>query len=107
MFALDCEMCRTTTGLLELTRISVVDESLNTIYDTFVKPENRIVDYLTRFSGVTKKILDPVTTRLSDVQRKIQELLPPDAILVGQSLNSDFHAMQVNLVTISTLSFYS
>lgn len=29
MFGLDCEMCRTTIGELELTRISLVDESMN------------------------------------------------------------------------------
>lgn len=29
MFGLDCEMCLTTSGNLELTRISVVDESMN------------------------------------------------------------------------------
>lgn len=29
MFGLDCEMCKTTTGELELTRISLVDESMN------------------------------------------------------------------------------
>lgn len=29
MFAVDCEMCLTTSGNLELTRISVVDESMN------------------------------------------------------------------------------
>lgn len=29
MLALDCEMCRTITGNLELTRISLVDESFN------------------------------------------------------------------------------
>ena len=28
MFGLDCEMCRTTTDLLELTRISIVDENM-------------------------------------------------------------------------------
>lgn len=28
MFGLDCEMCKTTTGELELTRISLVDESM-------------------------------------------------------------------------------
>lgn len=32
MFALDCEMCRTITGNLELTRISLVDESFNVSY---------------------------------------------------------------------------
>lgn len=28
MIGLDCEMCKTTTGELELTRISLVDESM-------------------------------------------------------------------------------
>ena len=28
MFSLDCEMCRTTSGELEVTRISVVNEQL-------------------------------------------------------------------------------
>ncbi|KAL0270988.1 UNVERIFIED_CONTAM: hypothetical protein PYX00_008239 [Menopon gallinae] len=95
MFALDCEMCRTETGELELTRISIVNENLEVIYDTLVKPWNKITDYLTRYSGITKKMLEPVTTRLSDVQRKVREILPPDAILVGQSLNCDLHAMQM------------
>lgn len=96
MFAIDCEMCRTVTGQLELTRITVVNENLEMIYDTLVKPFNKITDYLTRFSGITKQMLDPVTVRLSDVQKKIQEILPPDAILIGQSLNCDLHAMQVS-----------
>lgn len=95
MFALDCEMCRTETGELELTRISIVNENLQVIYDTLVKPWNKITDYLTRYSGITQKMLEPVTTRLSDVQKKVQEILPPDSILVGQSLNCDLHAMQV------------
>lgn len=48
MFGMDCEMCRTTTGDLELTRISIVDENLSEFYEELVKPDNKIVDYLTR-----------------------------------------------------------
>lgn len=95
MFGLDCEMCRTTTGDLELTRISIVNEKLEVVYETLVKPYNRITDYLTRFSGITKELLMNVAVRLEDVQRDIRALLPPDAILVGQSLNFDLMALKM------------
>ena len=32
---------------MELTRVSIVNESLECIYDTLVKPENPIIDYKT------------------------------------------------------------
>ncbi|XP_078317997.1 uncharacterized protein LOC111120909 isoform X2 [Crassostrea virginica] len=95
MFGLDCEMCLTVARRLELTRISIVNEKLEVLYDTFVKPHNRIINYLTEFSGITKAILDPVTTRLSDVQKKIRELLPANAIICGQSLGGDLRAIKM------------
>lgn len=33
----------------ELTRISLVDQSLEIVYDSLVKPECPIIDYLTRY----------------------------------------------------------
>lgn len=95
MYGLDCEMCKTTTGDLELTRVSVVDESFNTIYDTLVKPDNKITDYLTRFSGITHKMMKNTTTNLRQVQEDLRRLLPSDAILVGQSLENDLHALKM------------
>ncbi|KAG8041004.1 hypothetical protein G9C98_001992 [Cotesia typhae] len=94
MFGLDCEMCITTEGR-ELTRICIVDKQMNVVYETLVKPENKIVNYLTEYSGITEKLLENVTTKLSNVQQKIKELLPSDAILVGQSLCVDLDALKM------------
>ncbi|XP_075979055.1 RNA exonuclease 5 [Anticarsia gemmatalis] len=94
LFGVDCEMCLTSAGS-ELTRVSVVNEKHEVVYESLVKPYNQITDYLTRFSGITKSLLDNVTKRLEDVQNDLRELLPPDAILVGQSLNTDMHALKM------------
>lgn len=93
MFAVDCEMVETKTGS-ELARISIVNEALECIYDTYVKPEFPVLDYRTRYSGLSKETLEGVTTTLQDVQAALLSLLPPNSILVGHSLENDFHAMK-------------
>lgn len=95
MFGVDCEMCRTSTGYNELTRISIVNEDHKTIYESLVRPTNKIIDYLTKYSGITPEMMMTVTKDLATVQKEVQQLLPPDAILIGQSLNVDLHAMKM------------
>lgn len=95
MFGLDCEMCYTSAGCNEVTRISIVNEKYESIYETLVLPKNKIVNYLTPYSGITAEMMTNVTKSLDEVQVDVQKLLPPDAILVGQSLNCDLMACKM------------
>lgn len=94
IFSMDCEMCYTTRGL-ELTRITVVNWNLEVVYDTFVMPERSIVDYNTRFSGVTAELLRGVTTTIREVQAVLLSMIHKDTILVGHSLESDLKATKL------------
>lgn len=94
VFALDCEMCYTKQGL-ELTRVTVIDSQLKVIYDTFVKPSTKVVDYNTRFSGVTEEDLQNVTITLRDVQAVLLSMFSAESILIGHSLESDFLALKL------------
>ncbi|XP_057310795.1 uncharacterized protein LOC130648733 [Hydractinia symbiolongicarpus] len=96
LLAIDCEMCNTSRDNRALTRISVVDRDLNTVYDKLVKPDHPITDYLTQFSGITAEMLENVTTRLEDVQKDLLEIIPPDAILVGHSLDFDLRSLKLH-----------
>ncbi|EDM17647.1 similar to exonuclease NEF-sp (predicted), isoform CRA_g [Rattus norvegicus] len=49
LFGLDCEVCLTSMGK-ELTRISLVAEGGYCLMDELVKPDFKILDYLTRYS---------------------------------------------------------
>lgn len=105
LFGLDCEMCLTTRGS-ELTRVSLVNASGCCVMDELVVPDNPIKNYLTRFSGITKKMLLPVKTKLKNAQDKLKEILPKDAVLVGHSLNNDLRALQMihpNVIDTSLL----
>lgn len=94
LYSVDCEMVMTDEGS-ELARICVVDSTLAVVYHTLVKPGNPVRNYLTQYSGITPDLLEGVTTTLQEVQEAIIALLPPDAILVGQSLNCDLTAMKM------------
>ncbi|XP_059533071.1 RNA exonuclease 1 homolog [Myotis daubentonii] len=94
IYALDCEMSYTTAGL-ELTRVSVVDSALQLVYDTFIRPDHDIVDYNTRFSGVTAADLAHTSTSIRDVQAALLTLFNARTILIRHSLQSDLLALRL------------
>ncbi|KAK2901802.1 RNA exonuclease 1 homolog isoform X1 [Channa argus] len=94
VYSLDCEMCYTIHGL-ELSRVTVVNSSLQVIYDTFVKPDNEVIDYNTRFSGIGEEDVKGNHTSLKEVQQILLSFISADTILIGHGLETDLCALKL------------
>ncbi|XP_041982688.1 RNA exonuclease 1 homolog [Aricia agestis] len=94
VYSLDCEMCYTTHGL-DLTRITVINSACKVIYETLIKPLHPIIDYNTRYSGITEEQMAEVKTTLLDVQATLLSMFNSKTILIGHSLESDFKALKL------------
>ncbi|KAL2610813.1 hypothetical protein R1flu_022505 [Riccia fluitans] len=106
MVAVDCEMCYTGSGL-ELTRISLVDQSKKVLLDSLVKPANPITNYNTQYSGITAAMMKDVTTTLEDIQEQFVKIVPAETILIGHSLECDLAALRIiHMRVIDTALMY-
>ncbi|KAL8692844.1 MAG: hypothetical protein Q9224_003877, partial [Gallowayella concinna] len=95
VLAMDCEMCTVDGGDPALTRISLVSWDGEIVMDELVKPDKPIINYLTQYSGITPEKMQPITTTLSDIQKRLLDMLTPNTILIGHSLNSDLEALKL------------
>uniref|UniRef100_A0A2A4JST1 Exonuclease domain-containing protein n=1 Tax=Heliothis virescens TaxID=7102 RepID=A0A2A4JST1_HELVI len=94
IYALDCEMCYTTHGL-DLTRVTVINSNCKVVYETLIRPLHPIIDYNTRYSGITEDQMVGVTTTLLDVQATLLTMFNSRTILIGHSLESDFKVLKL------------
>ncbi|KAH9802409.1 RNA exonuclease 4 [Citrus sinensis] len=90
--AMDCEMVGISQGNKSaLGRVSLVNKWGNLIYDEFVRPVERVVDFRTRISGIRPRDLRKAKD-FPTVQKKVAELIE-GRILVGHALHNDLKAL--------------
>ncbi|CAG9856702.1 unnamed protein product [Phyllotreta striolata] len=95
VYSLDCEMCYTVRGLV-LTKVTVVGMDGRLVYDSFVKPDDEIVDYNTKFSGITARDFKRNPTKsLKEVQNDLMGFINADTILIGHGLENDLRALKI------------
>ena len=82
-------------GRLGDTPVTVINLEGKTVYETLVMPDSEIVDYNTRFSGITAEDLEGVKTKLRDVQAVLLMMFSSRTILIGHSLESDLKALKM------------
>lgn len=100
--AVDCEMLYTSLGM-ELCRVTCIDYHGKKTLDRVVRPTGRILDYNTRFSGISD-INEPIITEsgekgdsisFEEAHRLILKLINKQTILVGHGLENDLIAMRL------------
>lgn len=74
--------------------VAVVDDSEKVLLKKKVKPEKRIVSYLTPLTGFRAGDLDD-GEKLSDVIADVKRILGPDVVLIGQNVQSDIKWLQL------------
>nr|XP_020743409.1 putative exonuclease GOR [Odocoileus virginianus texanus] len=72
-----------------------MDPSLQVVCDTFVKPDEEVIDCNTRFSGVVEDDLKNMKTSVRDVQTILLNLFSADTILIGHSFEHSLSALKL------------
>jgi RNA exonuclease 4 len=94
--SIDCEMVGVGEGGFtdELARASVVDFHGKQVYDSFVRPRERVVDWRTHVSGVAPKHM-ATAREFKEVQAQVAELLR-GRIIVGHDVKHDLRALELD-----------
>ncbi|XP_063276564.1 interferon-stimulated 20 kDa exonuclease-like 2 [Prinia subflava] len=94
LVAMDCEMVGTGPGgrTSALARCSIVTYEGDIVYDQYVRPEEPIVDYRTRWSGIRRHHMHKAVP-FRRAQQQVLRILA-GKVVVGHAIHNDFKALR-------------
>ncbi|KAI9355473.1 hypothetical protein BD770DRAFT_411681 [Pilaira anomala] len=94
IIGIDCEMVLTVSGST-LARVTLIDEDGTKLLDEMVKPDEPIIDYLTKYSGITPEAMSNAQCSLRRAQKHVRKIVDHNTILVGHGLENDLKALRL------------
>jgi len=73
----------------DIAQIGMVNSQCEVLYNAYVKPEKPVVSYLEPLTGLSAELIEQQGIPVEDAKQKLRELLPKNAILVGQNIGKD------------------
>ena len=99
---LDCEMVTVSGNYTEAVRISAIDYLTGeTLIDAYIQPTREVIDYRTRYSGVTADIMNiaymegRVLSSWLEARTKLWRFIDEETILIGQALENDLRVLHM------------
>lgn len=103
LIAIDCEMYETTEGN-ELGRISILNYNGNILYDKYVTTNNKILDYRTKYSGLTQELISNGVS-YNEVKQSILQIIGTNTTVVGHGLDNDLKVLKLYITNIIDTSY--
>ncbi|KND93105.1 Dimethylaniline monooxygenase [N-oxide-forming] 2 [Tolypocladium ophioglossoides CBS 100239] len=108
---IDCEMGVAASGESELIRVSVIDHlSRRVLLDSLVWPSVKMAHFNTRFSGITKQMMDDARRRhrclfgRHKAREAVWRLIGPETVVVGHAGQGDLTSLRwIHPVIVDTL----
>ncbi|KAF2072195.1 hypothetical protein CYY_006492 [Polysphondylium violaceum] len=92
--AIDCKVLEVEGNKSSIGKICIANQFGNIIYEKVVIPLENVIDYRTKYTGLTRDIINRKGVKFFEVQKEVEKILR-DKIIIGHDLNEDLKVLKL------------